>query len=133
MKKFLLLILLPLTVLFADETGFSFYSGPLVIQPYTANTFEPRLGTIWELNHNRIRLDIGNSIDLIQYRFADKTKLLTIGNDFFTYTMLVGEKNFHFPVIAVDYLFGMQSLTDWIIPIILPKFQVCRQDIYCTV
>ena len=33
--------------------------------------------------------------------------VLSFGADFFTYTLLRGEKDFHFPVDAVDYLFGI--------------------------
>lgn len=106
MRKFLFLfITLPLFIN-ARETGLSFYSGPLLFKPLVANTFEPRVGLVWRTDGNHLRLDIGNSMDLLQYRFEDPNKCLTIGSDFFTYTMLIGEKNFHFPVTAVDYLFG---------------------------
>lgn len=93
-------------MVYSSETGFSFYSGPLLFKPLTANTFEPRVGLIWHSNDNRLRLDIGNSVEMIQYVFENAKKQLTIGSDFFTYTLLRGEKNFHFPVDAVDYLFG---------------------------
>jgi len=107
MKHITALFLLAATSLFAQDSGFSFYSGQLLFKPLTANTFEPRVGFIWRLNNNKLRLDIGNSIDIIQYQFQDKSKLLTIGSDFFTYTQLKGEANFYFPVDAVDYLFGV--------------------------
>ncbi len=101
---FLLLSLVSLTS--AAESGFSFASGPLLFRPLTAQTFEPRVGLIWHANDNRLRLDIGNSVDLFQYTFQESRKHLTIGSDFFTFTLLRGEKDFHFPVDAVDYLFG---------------------------
>lgn len=102
----LLFISLPLH---SGDDGFSFTNAPLQFQPLTANTFEPRVGLIWQANDNRLRLDIGNSIDLIQYNSGEPGKRLTIGSDFFTYTQLSGEKNFHFPVDAVDYLFGFNA------------------------
>ncbi|NUN69871.1 MAG: DUF1207 domain-containing protein [Bacteroidetes bacterium] len=101
-----LLLILPLT---ANERGFSFTNAPLQFMPLTANTFEPRVGLIWHANDNRLRLDIGNSIDLIQYHTDAPGARFTIGSDFFTYTLLSGEKNFHFPVDAVDYLFGFNA------------------------
>lgn len=109
MKKVPVLILICLTITlytFSADKGFAFTSDPLLFRPLAANTFEPRVGLIWHANDNRLRLDIGNSIDLLQYRFESPTQRLTIGSDFFTYTLLRGEKNFHFPVDAVDYLFG---------------------------
>lgn len=106
MKKVLLVTFVLSSIVHSTETGFTFTSGPLLFKPFVANTFEPRVGLIWHSNNNRLRLDIGNSIDLIQYTFEDPKQQLTIGSDFFTYTLLRGEKNFHFPVDAVDYLFG---------------------------
>ncbi|MFA6468342.1 MAG: DUF1207 domain-containing protein [Bacteroidota bacterium] len=109
MKKVfhLLYLLVIINVAMPSEHGFSFASGPLLFKPLTANTFEPRLGLIWHMDGNRLRLDIGNSVDMVQYRFETGQQLLTFGSDFFTYTLLQGEKNFHFPVDAVDYLFGV--------------------------
>jgi hypothetical protein len=100
-----------LTVLFtaaqSDENGFTLYDGPLAFRPLTSNTFEPRVGLIWHTNNNRLRLDIGNSIDLVRYKDGTDRRLITFGADFFTYTLLKGESDFHFPVDAVDYLFGI--------------------------
>ena len=107
MKKVLFLLLVINSVAIPSENGFSFYSGSILFKPLAANTFEPRLGLIWHTDGNRLRLDIGNSTDLVQYRFESGQRLLTFGSDFFTYTQLQGEKNFHFPVDAVDYLFGI--------------------------
>ena len=106
MKHVTALVLLAASTLFSRDSGLSFYSGPLVFKPLVANTFEPRVGLIWHINDNRLRLDIGNSIDLVQYGFDHSYRSLTLGADFFTFTQLKGESNFHFPVDAVDYLFG---------------------------
>lgn len=107
-KTYCLAVFLPF-LLYSQECGFGFYSGSLNFKPLTANTFEPRVGLIWHTNNNRLRLDIGNSVDLIQYVYDSPKRLLTIGADFFTYTLLRGESNFHFPVDAVDYLFGFNA------------------------
>jgi len=85
----------------------SFVSHGLLFKPLVANTYEPRVGILAEARKNRLRLDIGNSIDLLQYRFARESELLAMGADFFTYTLLRGEQNFHFPVDASDYFFGI--------------------------
>ncbi len=106
MKKVFFVILILSTVGYSSETGFSFTSAPLLFKPLVANTFEPRVGVLWHTNNNRLRLDIGNSIDLVQYTFQYPKRHVTFGTDFFTYTLLRGERDFHFPVDAVDYLFG---------------------------
>jgi Protein of unknown function (DUF1207) len=85
----------------------SFVPYGLLFKPLVANTYEPRDGILAEIGKNRLRLDIGNSIDLLQYRFAGDSSFLTMGTDFFTYTLLRGEQNFHFPVDASDYFFGI--------------------------
>ena len=85
----------------------SFVPYGLLFKPLVANTYEPRDGILAEIGKNRLRLDIGNSIDLLQYRFAGDSSFLAMGTDFFTYTLLRGEQNFHFPVDASDYFFGI--------------------------
>lgn len=76
--------------------------------PLIAQTIEPRVGFLAHFNDNNLRLDIGNSIDIFRVKISnDSTERLTTGADFFTWTALRGEENFHFPVEAVDYLFGL--------------------------
>lgn len=88
----------------AQAGDLSFVPSGLLFRPLTANTFEPRVGFIVQSGDNKLDLNIGNSIDLLQYR--TDSLAFTFGTDFFTYTYLRGEKDFHFPVDASDYLFG---------------------------
>ncbi|HLP18221.1 MAG TPA: DUF1207 domain-containing protein [Bacteroidota bacterium] len=101
--KYLFSLLVLITA--AGSAGdFSLVPGGLLFRPLAANTFEPRVGFVAQSSANKLRLDIGNSIDLIQY--AADSVVVTMGADFFTYTYLRGEQNFHFPVDASDYFFG---------------------------
>lgn len=98
-------------VLFANGLLFSqdkyeVFPSDLNIQPYTANFLEPKLGFLFTMNENSIRLDIGNSLDVLHYN-CNKDVSWSFGLDLFTYTLLRGENDFHFPVDAVDYLFGV--------------------------
>ncbi len=104
MKKILLLSFLFTAALTAQDKLFLF-PGKLNIQPYTANIIEPKLGFLFQMNENELRMDIGNSIDALHLKL-DEQSTLSFGFDLFTYTLLRGEPNFHFPVDAVDYLFG---------------------------
>lgn len=79
----------------------------LLFKPLVANTFEPRMGILTQFGKNRLRLDIGNSLDLLEYGYPGDSSVFRMGSDFFTYTLLRGEKDFHFPVDASDYLFGV--------------------------
>ena len=79
----------------------------LLFRPLLANTYEPRVGLVSQLGKNQLRLDIGNSIDLLQFNAIKDSSSFSMGTDFFTYTLLRGEGNFHFPVDASDYFFGV--------------------------
>ncbi len=79
----------------------------LLFRPLLANTYEARVGLLSQLGKNQLRLDIGNSIDLLQYSVVKDSTSFSMGTDFFTYTLLRGERNFHFPVDASDYFFGI--------------------------
>ncbi|MGA2297355.1 MAG: DUF1207 domain-containing protein [FCB group bacterium] len=83
------------------------YDG-LLFRPLTANTFEPRVGVMYQFNDKKLRLDIGNSIDLLGFNLSDNSEL-RIGTDFFTYTRLRSEGNFKFPVETSDYFFGLNT------------------------
>ncbi|MDX9924886.1 MAG: DUF1207 domain-containing protein, partial [Ignavibacteriaceae bacterium] len=60
------------------------FPSELNIQPYTANFLEPKLGFLFQLNRNELRLDIGNSLDILHVYNSNTT--LSIGADLFTYT-----------------------------------------------
>ncbi len=104
-KKIFPFILIFLVSLTAQEK-LNIFPGELNIQPFTANILEPKLGFLFQINDNELRLDIGNSVDALHFNLDDGSTL-SMGLDLFTYTLLRGESNFHFPVDAVDYLFGL--------------------------
>lgn len=80
-----------------------------LFRPLMANTFEARVGAMIIISQHQLRLDIGNSIDLLGLAIntAQGKQEFTVGADFFTYTLLRKEEGFHFPVDAIDYLFGV--------------------------
>ncbi|HEX2983315.1 MAG TPA: DUF1207 domain-containing protein [Ignavibacteriales bacterium] len=90
------------------QTSVEYFPGDLNIQPFTANIIEPRTGLIIQSGGNNLRLDIGNSMDFVKWNLPENQSI-TLGADFFTYTLLRSEDNFHFPVDAVDYLFGINA------------------------
>ena len=92
---------------FAQETTLLF-PDKLNIQPFTANFLEPRIGFLFRTGQNDLRMDIGASKDIVHYKL-ESGATISIGADMFTYTKLRGENDFHFPVDAVDYLFGFNA------------------------
>jgi hypothetical protein len=79
----------------------------LNIQPFTANVIEPKAGFEFLLGKSELRLNAGTSRDF--YRVSDENSSLSFGADIFTYSLLRSESDFHFPVDAIDYLFGVNA------------------------
>ncbi len=101
-------ISLCLTVLVLPQTKTEFFPFELNFQPLTANTLEPKLGFLFHLDDNLLRLDVGNSADIYRISYDGKAAL-SFGADLFTYSRLRSEDNFKFPVEAIDYLFGLNT------------------------
>lgn len=106
MKKILFAVLFFNMISIFAQDNIELFPSDLNIQPFSANILEPRLGFIFQTGGNELRLDIGGSADIIKYNKCENITW-TFGADLFTYTLLRGEKDFHFPVDAVDYLFGI--------------------------
>lgn len=104
--KNILLLLALMSSIIKPQNKTELFPDNLTIQPFAANTLEPKLGFMFKLSKNELRLDIGNSMDIIRVSNSDNS-VYSFGADLFTYTLLRGEHNFHFPVDAVDYLFGL--------------------------
>ncbi len=108
MKRHILVFLILITITkINSQSRFELFPDNLSIQPFAANTLEPKLGFLFQTYKNELRLDIGNSLDFLRFDSGNET--FTFGADLFTYTLLRGEENFHFPVDAVDYLFGING------------------------
>jgi hypothetical protein len=105
MKLYVFTSLLLITTLLG-QSKFDFFPNELNIQPFNANALEPKLGFLLQTGKNELRLDIGNTREIFHYKIkANRT--LSFGADLFTFTKLRGENEFHFPVDAIDYLFGI--------------------------
>lgn len=103
MKRF---ILLGLIGLFLSIDAYAFET--LLFKPLTANVFEPRVGAFYQFGADKLRLDIGTSVDLAEFKLSDD-QAIRIGGDFFTYTRLRTQSNFKFPVETSDYFFGANA------------------------
>lgn len=100
-------ILLP-AAMTAQEWNIGWAEGSPAFRPLIAHTVEARMGMNTLRNEHRLRLDIGATADLLALRHGDgNTEVWTFGADFFTWTSLRQAADFHFPVDAVDYLFGV--------------------------
>ncbi len=80
----------------------------LLFQPLFANPLESRVGTFYQFDINKLRLDIGASVDLIRTQISVNEEL-TFGSDFMNYTRLRHDGRLKFPVETADYYFGINS------------------------
>lgn len=80
----------------------------LLFAPLRAHTLEPRIGMLYEFGEDKLRLDIGTSLDLLAY-CPDSSGEFRVGTDFFTYTRLRSEGSFKFPVETTDFFFGVNA------------------------
>ncbi len=96
-------------ILLSLLTTLNLYSGEnLLFRPLSAHIFEPRAGTSYQFDNNKLRLDIGASFDLLRSSVTEKDSL-SFGADFFTYSLLRSEGKLKFPVETADYFFGINA------------------------
>lgn len=95
-------------ILFFLSQSLLFSQDEWSFKPFLASPFEGRVGSMYQISNNKLRLDIGNSFDLLKIVDLDSFKM-NIGADFFTLTLLRSEGNFKFPVETTDFYFGINS------------------------
>ena len=79
-----------------------------IFNPPVAAQIEARIGTYYLIDDDKMRLDIGNSFDLMKIYENDKIQINT-GADLMTYTRLRSVGKLKFPVETTDYYFGFNS------------------------
>ena len=88
----------------------------LLFNPLAANHIESRIGTLFQPTEEKLRLDIGHSLDLMEIIDTEKYNL-RLGGDFFILSRLRSEGKFKFPVETSDFFFGLNMtgkiLTDY--------------------
>ncbi|MGD1006973.1 MAG: DUF1207 domain-containing protein [Ignavibacteriaceae bacterium] len=108
-KKFFIFIsifLISITTAMSQSEEAWFPEG-LNIRPFTANVLEPRAGFSYLTNLDKLELNIGTSSDI--YKIKTDNFTLSFGADMFTFTRLMSENDFKFPVQTIDYFFGINS------------------------
>ncbi|MEO8167460.1 MAG: hypothetical protein ABI623_04375, partial [bacterium] len=84
-----------------------FLPGKLDVPPLTASYQEPRVGLRKEIATSKLKLDIGASLDMLEFRpGADSTDRFRFGIDFFTYALSTNSEGLRLQIDAVDGYFG---------------------------
>lgn len=103
-----------------SQEELNFVGWERAVRPPYAGKYESRIGGWRESENDKLRLDIGASVDLLSYSEANQepgtmvprlssSSKTTFGADFFTWTRLRAAGGFKFPVEAVDYYFGLNA------------------------
>src|SRR5687768_4058096 len=87
------------------------------VNPLYAGKYEARIGGSFAPDAEKLRLDIGATVDVLTIRdssgvvgsIARERNRLSVGFDFFTWSRLRSETGFKFPVELIDYYFGFNS------------------------
>jgi hypothetical protein len=79
-------------------------SNGLNFKPLTASFYEPRMGLMKYFDRNSLKVDIGNSLDIFQFPIGFNR--LTVGADFFAYTLVNNHGFLVLRVEAIDGFFG---------------------------
>ncbi len=112
LRQFVLLLLLSMSIHKPCTAADSPVAiGSPMFRPLRANIFEPRVGALYAMTYGKegnLRLDIGNSLDMLAFPLSQQAEL-RFGADFFTFTRLRSEVNFRFPVETTDFFFGMNA------------------------
>ncbi len=93
--------------LHAQKHKFIFLPGKLITPPLTASHTEPRVGLRKEIGSSRMKVDIGASVEMLEYRpGSDSTERVRVGIDFFTYALSTSSEGLRLQIDAVDGFFG---------------------------
>ncbi len=108
MIPLILLIIFTYSIEINSQSKVDLFPAKLNVQPFTANIIEPGAGFFFLVGKEELKLDIGKTQDIFHYNI-DERKRISFGADFFTYSRLKSTSEFHFPVDAIDYLFGLNA------------------------
>lgn len=90
-----------------EDSRFTFLPGRILVLPFTANHQEPRVGIRKQIGSSRLKLDIGSTLDVVEYTISnEKRKKLRAGIDFFTYALSTSANGLRLQIDAVDGFFG---------------------------
>lgn len=107
-KHLLLCIIITLSCSFAQDSNsyeFEFLPNGLNFMPLKANHQEARIGVLYYTNNANLKVDIGNTIDLLGLNFQSRSRL-TAAIEFMAYALSTSYKGNRLQIDAVDGFFG---------------------------
>lgn len=90
-----------------QSSGLEFLPGGTVFPPLTAHPQEPRSGVRKEFGTSRLKLDIGSTLDLLEWNLSSTgSERIRVGVQFFSYALTTSSEGLRLQVDAIDGFFG---------------------------
>jgi hypothetical protein len=100
------LIVISSTIYSQNNYSFIFLPGGLNFVPLKANNQEARLGILYYTSTTNLKVDIGNTVDLLSFESGDSKTRITAGMEFMTYAFSKSYAGKRLQISAVDGFFG---------------------------
>jgi len=110
--KNILIIIITVTLFFSlkafsqSDYHFIFLPGGLNFMPLKANNQEARLGVLYYPSTTNLKVDIGNTVDLLSFESNDSQSRLAAGIEFMAYAFSKSYAGKRLQISAVDGFFG---------------------------
>lgn len=88
------------------QIKYEFLPSGLHFKPLASNVYEPRLGVLYFPDDRSLKVDIGNSIDIIMFNDLLPNTKLTFGIDFMAYGLASSYQGKRLQIDALDGFFG---------------------------
>ncbi len=105
-KRFILFFLLFGIIEVSAQENIEFLPTGLHFKPLIANVYEPRLGVLYFPDDRSLKVDIGNSIDIIAYHNLIRYTKVSLGIDFMAYGLASSYEGKRLQIDALDGFFG---------------------------
>ncbi|MBI5475707.1 MAG: DUF1207 domain-containing protein [Ignavibacteriales bacterium] len=89
-----------------NRNEFKLFPSGLLISPLKTNIEEARVGLVRFLDRAQMKVELGNSIDLLEYSPANQNYSIRAGIDFFAYAFVKDHEGLYLQIDAIDGFFG---------------------------
>ena len=93
-----------------EKNSISLFPSGSHFRPLLSNTQEAHFGVLYFSESANLKVDIGNSVDVINFSFPKDKLRLTIGIDFFAYAYSTSFKGNRLQIDALDGFFGGNAI-----------------------
>jgi len=86
--------------------SFNLFPNGLLFPPLKTNTEEARVGLVRFLDRAKMKVELGNSIDILEYSPVSSDFSFRAGIDFFAYAFVIDRQGLYLQIDAIDGFFG---------------------------